>query len=55
MNDEQLKQRIAYLVEHGGLHDADPLSEIRRHVRWLALLSLAGVGCGLMNLFMHFV
>lgn len=35
MNDEQLKQRIAYLVEHGGLWD-DPLAEIRRRVTILS-------------------
>ena len=34
MNDQQLKQRIAYLVEHGGIHE-DPLTEIRRDVRVL--------------------
>jgi hypothetical protein len=34
MNDEQLKQRIAYLVEHGGICD-DPLVEIRANIRRL--------------------
>lgn len=34
MTDEQIKQRIAYLVEHGGICD-DPLNEIRQHVRIL--------------------
>ena len=33
MNDEQLKQRIKYLMEHGGVWD-DPLADIRRGVRW---------------------
>jgi hypothetical protein len=33
MKDEQLQQRIKYLVEHGGLWD-DPLADIRRNVRW---------------------
>ena len=28
-NDEQLKQRIQYLIQHGGLLD-DPLADIRR-------------------------
>lgn len=32
MNDEQIKQRIAYLVEHGGMYD-DPLAEIRATTR----------------------
>lgn len=34
MNDEQLKQRIAYLVEHGGVYE-DPLVEIRANIRRL--------------------
>ena len=38
MNDEHLKQRIAYLVEHGGIADADPLEGIRRDVRILYFL-----------------
>jgi hypothetical protein len=42
MNDEQIKQRIAYLVEHGGLAD-DPLDEIRRQLE--RLWWVAGVGC----------
>ncbi len=33
MNDEQLHQRIRYLMEHGGVWD-DPLADIRRGVRW---------------------
>jgi hypothetical protein len=39
MSDEQIKQRIAYLVEHGGLYD-DPLADLRRGVR--VALALAG-------------
>lgn len=42
MTDEQIKQRIAYLVEHGGIAD-DPLADIRRDVRvlyWIAGLAL---------------
>jgi len=42
MNDEQLKQRIAYLVEHGGICD-DPLNDIRRQLT--RLWWVAGVGC----------
>ena len=37
MNDEQLKQRIAYLVEHGGVYD-DPLAALHRQVRVLQWL-----------------
>ena len=35
MNDQQLKQRIAYLVEHGGVAEQDPLEAIHRRVRIL--------------------
>lgn len=38
MNDEQIKQRIAYLVEHGGIAD-DPLAEVRRMARWALWIS----------------
>jgi hypothetical protein len=33
VKDEQLQQRIKYLMEHGGVWD-DPLADIRRNVRW---------------------
>ena len=49
MNDHELKQRIQYLIEHGGLID-DPLAEIRRHVRWAMWSSVAAVGLGLVGL-----
>jgi hypothetical protein len=42
MNDEQIKQRIAYLVEHGGLYE-DPLDDIRTQLRWL--YRAAATGC----------
>jgi hypothetical protein len=42
MTDEQIKQRIAYLVEHGGLAD-DPLDEIRERVRILTWLVCAAL------------
>lgn len=38
MSDEQIKQRIRYLVEHGGLYD-DPLEDIRRAARWALVLA----------------
>lgn len=41
MSDEQIKQRIAYLVEHGGLYE-DPLDEIRTQLQ--RLWWVAGVG-----------
>lgn len=40
MTDDEIKQRIKYLVEHGGLYD-DPLADLRRAVR--VLFALAGV------------
>lgn len=42
MINEEIKQRIAYLIEHGGVWD-DPLADIRRQVRWalgLAIVTL---------------
>lgn len=38
MNDEHIKQRIAYLVEHGGLYD-DPIADVRRTARLALLVS----------------
>jgi hypothetical protein len=49
MSDEQIKQRIAYLVEHGGLWD-DPHDDIRRGVtinRILAVVALLMVAIDL--------
>lgn len=42
MSNEEIKQRIAYLVEHGGLYD-DPLEDIRRTARWAFIASAAAV------------
>jgi hypothetical protein len=42
MMEQQLKQRIAYLVEHGGIVD-DPLDELHRKVRvltWMVSVAL---------------
>jgi hypothetical protein len=50
MNDEQIKQRIAYLVEHGGLYE-DPIAEIRTELRrlwWVA--GVGGFGLGVLAL-----
>jgi hypothetical protein len=38
MSDEQIRQRIAYLVEHGGLYD-DPLADVRRTARLALVVS----------------
>lgn len=32
MSDEQIRQRIAYLIEHGGIYD-DPIADVRRTAR----------------------
>lgn len=32
MSNEEVKQRIQYLVEHGGLYD-DPLADLRHYAR----------------------
>jgi len=53
MNDEQLKQRIAYLVEHGGICD-DPLHDIRRHIRLLYWLGAGGTITLLLDIGLHF-
>ena len=37
MNDEQLRQRIQYLIEHGGMLD-DPIADLRRGIRWAVAL-----------------
>lgn len=42
MNDEELRQRLKYLVEHGGIWD-DPIGDLRRHVRWLYALFAASL------------
>ena len=54
MNDEQIKQRIAYLVQHGGLYE-DPIEDLRSKVRLLrwaigALLGLSAVELALIAL-----
>ena len=55
MNDEQIKQRIRYLVEHGGLWE-DPMNEIRQLVRVnrvialvLVVLTAASLGVHLLH------
>lgn len=45
MTEEEIKQRIRYLVEHGGIYE-DPTDEIRRMVnvnRLMAAAILLGV------------
>lgn len=41
MTQEEIKQRIRYLVEFGGVYE-DPVDELRRQVR--LAIGLAGVG-----------
>lgn len=40
MSNEEIHQRIQYLIEHGGIWD-DPLADIRRTARLAAYLSAA--------------
>ena len=43
MDDEQLNQRISYLIEHGGIWD-DPLQAMRRKLHllmWMVSTALA--------------
>lgn len=42
MNDEQLKQRIRYLIEHGGMLD-DPMRPLRIKMRIALALSACAV------------
>lgn len=45
MSNEEIRQRIQYLIEHGGVYD-DPLADIRRMARLgIALGALAVVIC----------
>lgn len=43
MNDEEIKQRIKYLVEHGGVYD-DPIADLRRRIHWLYVLVFVALG-----------
>lgn len=49
MNDEQIKQRIAYLVEHGGVYE-DPLVDIRRQIRLLFVMNAMACTMGVVGL-----
>lgn len=42
MSNEEIRQRIQYLIEHGGLWD-DPMADIRKTARtslWLSVATL---------------
>lgn len=45
MSDEDIKQRIAYLVQYGGLWE-DPLEDMRKGLRWAVGIGAAGVVLG---------
>jgi hypothetical protein len=49
MSDEQIKQRIKYLVEHGGIYD-DPIDDLRQRVRVLSWMTAAACMCGVIGL-----
>lgn len=52
MSDEHIKQRINYLIEHGGLWE-DPLEDVRRTARWALRISAAVVFLSLADLLLH--
>lgn len=54
MNDEQIKQRIRYLVEHGGLWE-DPMNEIRRMVSVNRVIAVLLVVLAVADLAGHFM
>lgn len=49
MSEEEIKQRIKYLIEHGGIYD-DPLDEVRRRVRLLSWITTLACGFGMVDL-----
>lgn len=55
MNDEHLKQRIAYLVEHGGIADTDPLEGVRKELRRVRILATAATVIVVADLTLAFV
>lgn len=54
LEDDQLQQRVRYLIEHGGLWD-DPLADIRQRTRWAMWLAAAAVVLSALQLleFLH--
>lgn len=52
MNDEQIKQRIKYLVEHGGIYD-DPIHALQRQVRWLYVMVGAALAFHIVEAAVH--
>lgn len=52
MSNEEIQQRIKYLVEHGGLYD-DPLADIRRTAKAAVVISSATLLVLAMVLFFH--
>lgn len=50
MPDDDVKQRVQYLVEHGGVYD-DPLADIRRLARWAIGVSSVALVLGVIDLF----
>lgn len=54
MTDDEIKQRIKYLVEHGGLYD-DPIQDLRRSVRLLQWLVGTALSLNLVNNVLHWL
>lgn len=42
MTNEEIKQRIQYLIEHGGIYD-DPIADLRKQIRLAMVLSAVGL------------
>lgn len=49
MSEEEIKQRIKYLIEHGGIYD-DPIDEVRRRVRLITWMAAGACGFGAIGL-----
>jgi hypothetical protein len=54
MTDEEIKQRIRYLVEHGGLWD-DPHDDIRRKVTINRALACAALALLVVDILVEFL
>lgn len=54
MGEDEVSQRVRYLVEHGGVWD-DPLADIRQRTRWAMWLAAAAVVLSALQLleFLH--
>lgn len=54
MSHEEIKQRIKYLVEHGGLYD-DPIEDVRQTAHRNRLIAAAILAVVLVDLGLDFI